>query len=95
MSADYRRLLDRVLRVFMDVEFKTEGRDVLDYSVVLLVEEDGQLETVRVYDGAHGGNELHRYTREDRKQPRRSSTTVPWVKVCVPRSRTSRADTRL
>ncbi len=53
----------------MDVEFKTEGRDVLDYSVVLLVEEDGQLETVRVYDGAHGGNELHRYTREDRKQP--------------------------
>jgi hypothetical protein len=40
MSADYRRLLDRVLRVFMDVEFKTEGRNVLDYSVVLLVEEE-------------------------------------------------------
>jgi hypothetical protein len=40
---------------------------VVDYAVVLLVEEQEQSETVRVYDGAHGVNELHRYTRKDGK----------------------------
>ena len=69
MSADYTRLLDRLLRVFMHVEFKTDRRDVVDYSIVLLVEVDGELETVRLYDGAHGENELHRYTRKGGKQP--------------------------
>jgi len=33
------------------------------------VEEGEQIETVRVYDGAHGENELHRYTRQGGKQP--------------------------
>ncbi len=52
----------------MDVDFKTVRRDIVDYSVVLLAEVDGKLETIRVYDGAHGKNELHRYTRSDGKQ---------------------------
>jgi hypothetical protein len=69
VSADYTRLLDRLLRVFMHVEFKTDRRDVVDYSIVLLVEVDGELETVRLYDGAHGENELHRYARKGGKQP--------------------------
>ncbi len=69
MSADYTRLLDRLLRVFMHVEFKTDRRDVVDYSIVLLVEVDGELQTVRLYDGAHGENELHRHTQERGKQP--------------------------
>jgi hypothetical protein len=69
MSAAYTNLLDRLLRVFMRVEFKTDRRDVVDYSIVLLVEVDGELETVRLYDGAHGENELHRYTRKGGKQP--------------------------
>jgi hypothetical protein len=69
VSADYTRLLDRLLRVFMHVEFKTDRRDVVDYSIVLLVEVDGELETVRLYDGAHGENELHQYTRTGGKQP--------------------------
>lgn len=47
MSADYTRLLDRLLGVFMHVEFKTDRRDVVDYSIVLLVDVDGELETVR------------------------------------------------
>ena len=41
---------------------------MIDYAVVLLVEEHEQPETVRVYDGAHGVNELHRYTCKDGKQ---------------------------
>lgn len=52
----------------MDVDFKTVRRDVVDYSIVLLAEVDGKLETIRVYDGAHGTNELHRYTRNGGKQ---------------------------
>jgi hypothetical protein len=69
MSADYTNLLDLVLKAFMHVEFKTDRRDVVDYSIVLLVEVDGELETVRLYDGTHGENELHRYTRKGGKQP--------------------------
>jgi hypothetical protein len=69
MSAEYTLLLDLLLRVFMHVEFKTDRRDVVDYSIVLLVEVDGTMETVRLYDGAHGENQLHRYTSRDGKQP--------------------------
>jgi hypothetical protein len=69
VSADYTRLLDRVRRVFLHVEFKTDRRAVVDYSIVLFIEVDGQLETVRLYDGAHGENELHRYGRQAGKGP--------------------------
>jgi hypothetical protein len=68
MSGAYRRRLKRAPRIFMDVDFKTVRRDVMDYSIVLLAEVDGRLETIRVYDGAHGKNELHRYTRSGGKQ---------------------------
>jgi hypothetical protein len=36
--------------------------------VVLVAEVNGRKETVRVYDGAHGKNELHRYTRDGSKR---------------------------
>jgi hypothetical protein len=68
MSGAYERMLDGT--VLMYVAFKTEqrGRHVVDYSVVLVVEANGRKETVRVYDGAHGQNELHRHTRSGGKQ---------------------------
>lgn len=68
MSADYTRLLDRIRQVFLHVEFTTDRRDVTDYAIVLLVDIDDQLQTIRVYDGAHGENELHRYGRQGGKQ---------------------------
>jgi hypothetical protein len=68
MSCEYDVELDGTLGTWMHVEFTTEVREVTDYAVVLLVEEGGQLETVRVYDSAHGENEMHRYTREGGKQ---------------------------
>ena len=37
-------------------------------AVVLSVEREGQRQTVRVYDGAHGVNELHRHTAAGPKQ---------------------------
>jgi hypothetical protein len=36
---------------------------------VLLVEVDDHLEPVRLYDGAHGKNELHRYGKQVGKGP--------------------------
>jgi hypothetical protein len=68
VSADYTRLLDRRLGALMHVEFKTDRREIVEYAVVLLITVDGEMETVRLYDGAHGENELHRYTREGGKQ---------------------------
>lgn len=61
--------LDRAAGAWAYVEFTTHVQDVVDYSVVLLLEQAAQTETVRVYDGAHGVNELHRHTRRSGKQP--------------------------
>jgi hypothetical protein len=69
VTPDYRRLLDHELAASLQVEFTTEQRGVTNYSVVLLLEEDGQYSAVRVYDGTHGVNEMHRHTRAGGKQP--------------------------
>jgi hypothetical protein len=69
MSARYLRVIDSVLGAILRVEFATDGREIIDYAVVLLVTLDGSTETIRVYDGAHGHNEMHRYTRSGGKQP--------------------------
>lgn len=36
---------------------------------MLVVDDGGETHTVRLYDGAHGVNEMHRYTRGAGKQP--------------------------
>jgi hypothetical protein len=68
MSAYYRRILDHALEATLTVEFTTQGKKVTDYAVVLLL---GSLaiKTIRLYDGAHGHNEVHHYTRGEGKQP--------------------------
>jgi hypothetical protein len=67
-TTSYRIEVDKKLGAWRHVRFSIEIREVIDYAVVLLVEEQEQSKTVRVYDGAHGVNELHRYTREGGKQ---------------------------
>lgn len=52
----------------MRVEYQTVGRRVIDYSVVLTFEFAGRIETARVYDGAHGFNEMHRYGKDSGKR---------------------------
>lgn len=69
MSAHYRRILDHGLGALLRVQFTTRGTDVIDYAVVLLLEVERGMETIRVYDGAHGHNEMHRYSRSAGKQP--------------------------
>jgi hypothetical protein len=53
----------------MYVDFSTKAREVTSYAVVLAVEHEGELRTVRIYDAAHGLNEIHRYTLTGGKTP--------------------------
>jgi hypothetical protein len=69
VSARYIESLDPTRGINLYVEFTTHRSDVLDYAVVLVLEIGEERETVRVYDGAHGRNEMHRYTRPVGKQP--------------------------
>lgn len=69
MSAFYRRILDQALGALLRVQFTTQGRDVVDYAVVLLLDTEKGTETIRVYDSAHGHNEMHRHTRSAGKEP--------------------------
>jgi hypothetical protein len=67
-SRRYRDALDYEVGARIVVEFTTRGRAVIDYAVVLTVDiEDGEAVTVRVYDGAHGVNEMHRHDRAGEK----------------------------
>lgn len=68
MSAYYLRVLDHVLGALLRVEFTSDRREVVDYSVVLLLDTPDGTQTIRLYDSAHGHNEMHRYTRTGGKQ---------------------------
>lgn len=69
MPTRYDQLLDATLETRLRVEFATENREVTDYAVVLLITTARGVMTIRVYDGAHGHNEMHRYTSTTGKQP--------------------------
>jgi hypothetical protein len=69
VSGAYERDLDPGRGVVLHVEFTTVRREVTDYAVVLSVAHQGRRQTVRVYDGAHGVNEMHRHTAAGGKQP--------------------------
>jgi hypothetical protein len=45
------------------------GSGTLTYAVTLLAYDDGLWHTIRLFDNAHGMNEMHRYTRTGGKQP--------------------------
>lgn len=64
----YREGLDYGLGVVLSAYFESGGPKVIDYSLVLLLESDGHTETIRIYDSAHGVNEMHRYSRDKGKQ---------------------------
>lgn len=66
----YRDVLDYEVGARIVVEFTTRGREVIDYAVVLTVDDEhGEAATVRVYDGAHGVNDMHRHDRAGEKAP--------------------------
>ena len=65
-ETSYRDELD--IDAAIDVRFLTRRGEVVDYVVVLLVEEQDEWHAVRVYDNAHEINDMHRYNREGEKQ---------------------------
>ena len=69
MSQRYREVLDYEMGARMIVEFTTDRRTVVDYAVILTVDDVDTEATVRVYDGAHGVNDLHRHNRRGEKAP--------------------------
>jgi hypothetical protein len=64
----YRDVLDYEIGARIVVTFTTRGSEVIDYAVVLTVDDEGMTATIRVYDGSHGINDMHRYTRDRHKQ---------------------------
>jgi hypothetical protein len=69
MSRRYRDVLDYEIGARIVVEFATERRMIVDYAVILTVEDEEGEATVRVYDGAHGVNDMHRHNRRGEKAP--------------------------
>jgi len=69
VSAYYLRILDHARGVMLRVQFTSEGREILDYAVVLLLVVGDETRTIRLYDAAHGFNEMHRHTRSGGKEP--------------------------
>lgn len=57
-------------RIVVELTTPTRGREVVDYAVVLTVDDEaGEAVTVRVYDGAHGVNDMHRHDHQGEKAP--------------------------
>jgi hypothetical protein len=69
MNQRYRDVLDYEISAHLVVEFTTDRRAIVDYAVILTVDDDGREATIRVYDGAHGINDMHRHDRRGEKAP--------------------------
>jgi hypothetical protein len=96
MSADYVAELDGALGAWMRIDFTTERREVIDYSVVLLVDEGERMETVSVCTTGLMESTSCTDTREKAaSSPLRSSTAVPLGEVCARRSERSSMVTHL
>jgi hypothetical protein len=69
MSQRYREVLDYEIGARIVVEFTTDGRMIVDYALILTVDDAEGEVTVRVYDGAHGVNDMHRHDHRGKKAP--------------------------
>lgn len=52
----------------ISVDFTSVKGEIVGYAIVLVLETSFGDETIRVYDAAHGFNEMHRYTRAEGKR---------------------------
>lgn len=68
MSGRYEKVLDWALGAVLSVDYATVRGEVVDYSLVLLLTDVDGVKTIRIYNGSHGINEMHRYTRSVGKQ---------------------------
>jgi hypothetical protein len=68
MSGYRREKLEQARGAVMIVDHTTEQGVMVDYSVVLVLNSDVGPKTIRLYDGAHGRNEMHRYSSGGEKR---------------------------
>ena len=54
---------------YAEVRYATERGTLTRYSVTLVARHDGEWRTIRVYDNAHGRNDMHRHTLSRGKEP--------------------------
>jgi len=66
-TREWRRVLDYESGARLVVRYTHESGVIIDYAVVLVLPHDGVERTIRVYDGAHGVNDMHRHTRRQGK----------------------------
>lgn len=64
MADPFIRLLSPDARVLVDIE----GRPMQRYAVMLQLRIEGEWQTIRLLDNAHGDHDMHRYTGSE-KQP--------------------------
>lgn len=69
MIRRYRDVLDYEVGARLVVEFTTDNNHVVNYAVVLMIDGEDGIQTVRVYDGAHGVNDMHRHDTRGLKLP--------------------------
>lgn len=68
-TVPYERTIDIEIVEGVVIRFSQSGRPIARYSVVLLSFEDGDWQTIRIYDNHQGNHHMHRYTRKGGKQP--------------------------
>jgi hypothetical protein len=86
MNHRYRDVLDYEIGARLVVEFVTDRSNVVDYAVILTVDDEDGAATVRVYDGAHGVNDMHRHPVAVIRRRQRRSMPVLLGKGCEPQS---------
>jgi hypothetical protein len=74
-DVDYREILDHDAEVI--VRFITERGAVIRYRVVLVAVVGGEEHTVRVFDNAHGRNDMHRYVSGEKRPAEEFSQASP------------------
>lgn len=62
-TRDWSYLLDYATGARLIIRYTHERGVIVDYAVVLVLPHDGAEQAIRVYDGAHGANDMHRHTR--------------------------------
>jgi len=82
MSPDYLSILDLDLGAMLGVDFKTDGREVTDYAVVLLLEVGDTTETIRVYDAPTATTRRIAIPGVPASSRGRHFTAVPLEKEC-------------
>ena len=76
MRTEFGWILATVPAASIRVEFESARHEVVDYAVILLVDDQGDQRMVRLYDGSHGINECTDTPDPAASSRRRSFTTV-------------------